>query len=149
LASESPEFIVAILFALRANPGASMGTLLSSKVNQWTLLIGMLPVVYAVSAGRIAPMEMDSRQVEEMLLTAAQSLFAVAIIANLSFSLGEALLIFVLFSTQLLIPDPAFRYYYSYLYIALAIGLVLLRRDYREAVLGLIFKTPTQAAKEH
>jgi cation:H+ antiporter len=149
LASESPEFIVAILFALRANPGASMGTLLSSKVNQWTLLIGMLPVVYAVSAGRIAPMEMDSRQVEEMLLTAAQSLFAVAIIANLSFSVGEALLIFALFSTQLLIPDPAFRYYYSFLYIALAIGLVLLRRDYRQAVLGLVSKTPTQAAKEH
>src|SRR5919197_1201 len=50
LASESPEFIVAILFALRAQPGTSMGALLSSKVNQWTLLVGMLPVVYAVPA---------------------------------------------------------------------------------------------------
>ena len=30
-----------------------MGTLLSSKVNQWTLLIGMLPMVYAISAGQI------------------------------------------------------------------------------------------------
>ncbi|PWB79501.1 MAG: sodium:proton exchanger, partial [Candidatus Methylomirabilota bacterium] len=38
LASESPEFIVAIVFAFRGNPGASMGTLVSSKVNQWTLL---------------------------------------------------------------------------------------------------------------
>ena len=51
LASESPEFIVAILFALKGQPGTSMGALLSSKVNQWTLLIGMLPIVYAVSAG--------------------------------------------------------------------------------------------------
>ena len=51
LASESPEFIVAILFALKAQPGTSMGALLSSKVNQWTLLVGMLPVVYAISAG--------------------------------------------------------------------------------------------------
>ena len=42
LASESPEFIVAILFALKAQPGTSMGALLSSKVNQWTLLVGML-----------------------------------------------------------------------------------------------------------
>src|SRR6266508_5354734 len=57
LASESPEFIVAILFALKAQPGTAMGALLSSKVNQWTLLIGMLPVVYAVSAGRLGPME--------------------------------------------------------------------------------------------
>src|SRR5262245_11123533 len=137
LASESPEFIVAILFALRAQPGTSMGAVLSSKVNQWTLLIGMLPVVYAVSAGKFGPMVMDNRQMEEMLLTAAQSLFAVAILANLSFSLGEALLIFVLFSAQLFTPDPRFRYYFSYLYIALTIGLIIFKRDSRHSMLAL------------
>jgi cation:H+ antiporter len=137
LASESPEFIVAVLFALRAQPGTSMGALLSSKVNQWTLLIGMLPVVFAVSAGRLGPMEMDQRQIEEMFLTAAQSLFAVAILANLSFSLGEAALIFVLFSTQLVFPDPQFRFYYSFLYIVLAVGMMLLKRDARRGVVGL------------
>jgi cation:H+ antiporter len=137
LASESPEFIVAILFALKANPGASLGTLISSKINQWTLLIGMLPVIYALSAGQIAPMHMDDRQIEELLLTAAQSLFAVAVLANLSFSLGEALLLFALFATQLLIPDPRFRYYFSFIYIALAVGLVSLKRDARAAVMDL------------
>jgi len=137
LASESPEFIVAILFALRGNPGASIGTLVSSKVNQWTLLIGMLPVVYAFSAGQIVPMQMDSRQVEEVLLTAAQSLFAVAILANLSFSLTEAALLFILFSTQLLIPDPRFRYYYSYLYILFTVGLFVIDRASRESFLAL------------
>jgi cation:H+ antiporter len=150
LASESPEFIVAILFALKGNPGASMGTLLSSKVNQWTLLVGMLPLVYAVSAGQVAPMVMDSRQVEEILLTAAQSLFAVAVLANLSFSLFEALMIFVLFSTQLLIPDPSFRYYYSFLYIVLAVGLVILKKDSRQGVRGLFLRVQTtQAVKKH
>ena len=137
LASESPEFIVAILFALRANPGASIGTLISSKINQWTLLIGMLPVVYAVSAGRITPMVMDERQIEELLLTAAQSLFAVAVLANLSFSVAEALMLFTLFVTQLLIPDPRFRYYFSFLYIVLAVGLVAFKADCREAVADL------------
>jgi len=115
LASESPEFFVAILFALRANPGASIGTLISSKVNQWTLLVGMLPVVYMISAGRIAPMHMDSRQVEKIFLTAAQSLFAVAILSNLFFSLGEAAVLFLLFSAQFLVPDPTVRYLYSFL----------------------------------
>ena len=143
LASESPEFIVAILFALRMQPGISMGALLSSKVNQWTLLIGMLPVVFAISAGRLGPMEMDQRQIEEMLLTAAQSLFAVAILANLSFSLGEAIVIFVLFSTQLFFPDPQFRFYYSFLYIALALGMVLLKKDVRHGVVGLICRAPS------
>jgi cation:H+ antiporter len=113
LASESPEFIVAILFALKSQPGTAMGALLSSKVNQWTLLIGMLPVVYAISAGNPGAMHMDSRQVEEIFLTAAQSLFAVAILANLSFSVIEAGAVFVLFSTQLMFTDPQFRFYYS------------------------------------
>jgi len=142
LASESPEFIVAILFALKAQPGTSMGALLSSKVNQWTLLIGMLPVVFMLSAGRIGPMEMDQRQIEEMFLTAAQSLFAVAILANLSFSLFEATVIFLLFSTQLLFPDPQFRFYYSFLYIVLAVGLVIGKKDARAGVLGLFGRRP-------
>ena len=143
LASESPEFIVAILFALRMQPGISMGALLSSKVNQWTLLIGMLPVVFAISAGRLGPMEMDQRQIEEMFLTAAQSLFAVAILANLSFSLVEATVIFVLFSTQLFFPDPLFRFYYSFLYIALAVGIMLLKKDARRGVVDLFGRAPS------
>ncbi len=142
LASESPEFIVAILFALKANPEASIGTLISSKVNQWTLLIGMLPIVYMISAGQLTPMQMDSRQVQEVLLTAAQSLFAVAILANLSFSLTEATLLFVLFSTQLMIPDPRFRYFYSFLYILFTIGLFIVSRDSRESFFGMLFHGP-------
>lgn len=138
LASESPEFIVAILFALKSQPGTSMGALLSSKVNQWTLLIGMLPVVYAVSAGGLAGMDMDSRQVEEMFLTAAQSLFAVAVLANLSFSLLEAGAIFLLFSTQLLFPDPQFRFYYSIFYVVLAVALMVFKKDVRSGVCGLL-----------
>jgi len=150
LASESPEFIVAILFALKAQPGTAMGALLSSKVNQWTLLIGMLPVVFMVSAGRLGPMEMDQRQIEEMFLTAAQSLFAVAILANLSFSLFEAAVIFVLFSTQLLFPDPQFRFYYSFLYIFLAIGLVVVKKDVRAGLLGLFSRgSPAGVLEKH
>jgi cation:H+ antiporter len=150
LASESPEFIVAILFALKAQPGTSMGALLSSKVNQWTLLIGMLPVVFMVSAGRLGPMEMDQRQIEEMFLTAAQSLFAVAILANLSFSLVEAAVIFLLFSTQLLFPDPQFRFYYSFLYVFLAVGLVIVKKDCRAGVFGLFSRgNPTGVLEKH
>jgi cation:H+ antiporter len=137
LASESPEFIVAILFALKANPGASLGTLLSSKVNQWTLLIGMLPLVYMFSAGEVRPMEMDERQGEEIFLTAAQSLFAVAVLANLSFSLKEAALLFGLFTTQLFIPDPRFRTIFAFVYIAITIGYFVFQSDSRRSLLAL------------
>jgi len=131
LASESPEFIVAILFALRGNPGASIGTLISSKVNQWTLLIGMLPLAYSASSGHPAAMVLDRRQVEEVLLTAAQSFFGVAVIANLRFSLVEALVIAVLFGSQLFFPSPAVRYGYSFGYIALTVLFLLTNRENR------------------
>lgn len=148
LASESPEFIVAILFALKGQPGTSMGALLSSKVNQWTLLIGMLPIVYAVSAESAGGMHMDARQVEEMFLTAAQSIFAVAVLANLSFSLLEALIVFVLFWTQLLFPDPQFRFYYSFLYVVLAAGLVLVKKDVRDGFVALFSRASASSVIE-
>lgn len=137
LASEAPEFIVAVLFALKANPGASLGTLISSKVNQWTLLIGMLPLVYMFSAGELKPMEMDDRQGEEIFLTAAQSLFGVAVIANLAFSVKEGALLFGLFAAQLFIPDPRIRYVFSFIYIALAVGHIGLRREGRKSFVEL------------
>ena len=137
LASESPEFIVAILFAVRGNAGAGMGTLISSKVNQWTLLIGMLPLAYAISGGRPAPMHLDGRQAEEILLTAAQSLLAVVILANWSFGLWEGMLLFGLFTTQLLIPVPWIRVGFSLLYLLITAG-YLASRSSRTAVRDLL-----------
>src|SRR5882672_6761683 len=131
LASESPEFIVAILFALRGNPGASIGTLISSKVNQWTLLIGMLPLAYSASSGRVAVMQLDQRQVEEVLLTAAQSLFGVAVIANMRFSIVEAAVVAALFASQLLFTSPIVRYGYAIAYVVLTILLLATNREIR------------------
>ncbi len=125
LASEAPEFIVAILFAVRGNAGAAMGTLISSKVNQWTLLIGMLPLAYGLSGGQFSePMHLDARQAEEILLTAAQSIFAVVILADFKFSVTDAILVFVLFITQVPFTSPEFRHSYSLVYVALAVGMV-------------------------
>ncbi len=148
LASESPEFIVAILFALKMQPGTSMGALLSSKVNQWTLLIGMIPIAYSMSAGNASGMQMDARQIEEMFLTAAQSIFAVAVLANLSFSLLEAGVVFALFSTQLFLPDPRFRFYYSFLYVVLAVALVIFKKDARDGLRGLFSRSSVSQAIE-
>jgi cation:H+ antiporter len=146
LASESPEFIVAILFAVRGNPGAAMGTLVASKVNQWTLLIGMLPLAYGASAGQfVTPMHLDTRQAEEILLTAAQSLFAVVILAGLRFSLADALVLFALFATQMPLTDPEFRYYYSFLYLALAAVILAVRPAVRRSLWLLVWRGPGRA----
>ena len=146
LASESPEFIVAILFALRGNPGASIGTLISSKVNQWTLLIGMLPLAYSASNGHVAPMVLDRRQVQEVLLTAAQSFFGVAVIANLRFSLLEALVVATLFASQLFFTSPSVRYAYAIVYIALTVLLLATNRENRRGFFDIRRLRPGHAA---
>ena len=100
LASEAPELLVAGLFAWRLNTNAGLGALVSSKVNQWTLLVGTLPLVFSVSAGSLSGLPIDALQREELFLTAAQSVFAVAVLTNRSISVREALALLALFLTQ-------------------------------------------------
>ena len=91
------------MYAWRLNTNAGLGTLVSSKVNQWTLLVGTLPIVFALAAGGLHGLPVDAHQREELLLTAAQSFFALAVLATLSISSREAVMLFTLFWAQFLI----------------------------------------------
>jgi cation:H+ antiporter len=132
LASEAPELLVAGLYAYRLNTNAGLGTLVSAKVNQWTLLVGTLPIVFAITSSSLHGLPIDATQREELLLTAAQSAFAVLILANLSISVREALALFGLFWAQFLIgalvPSSAHgieRIVMSVIYLVLAAGIVI------------------------
>ncbi len=100
LASEAPELLVAGLFAWRLKTNSGLGTLVSSKVNQWTLLVGTLPIVFVVAGGALSGLPLDRLQREELFLTAAQSAFAVAVLASRSLSVREAWALFGLFMSQ-------------------------------------------------
>jgi cation:H+ antiporter len=100
LASEAPELLVAGLFAWRLNTEAGLGALVSSKVNQWTLLVGSLPIVFMIASNSLHGLPIDALQREELFLTAAQSAFAVAVLANLTLSVKEAFLLLGLFLSQ-------------------------------------------------
>lgn len=132
LASESPEVLVAGLLAWRGRAAVGMGALISSKVNQWTLLIGTLPIAFLLSAGEFHFMSgglpLDDRQREEIFLTAAQSLFAIAVFANLRMGRNEAVILFVLFATQLFITSEQVRVYYAIGYTVLSIILLVRAR---------------------
>ena len=111
LASEAPELLVAILFAWRLRTTEALATLVSSKVNQWTLLVGTLPIVFSVAAGTTSGLPVDTAQRQELLLTAAQSVFALALLVNLELTVREAGLLFGLFFAQFAlgaaVPDSA------------------------------------------
>jgi cation:H+ antiporter len=105
VASEAPEFVVALVFAWRGQAGMALGSLLSAKLNQWTLLVGMIPGVFAISHGTLEhPIPMSGLQMNEIMLTAAQSLLGVLVLAGLRLSGGGALLLFGLFAGQLVLP---------------------------------------------
>jgi cation:H+ antiporter len=82
------------------NTNAALGSLVSSKVNQWTLLVGTLPIVYAVSLGALEGLPIEGRQREELWVTAAQSAFALAVLANRTLSVKEAFGLLGLFFGQ-------------------------------------------------
>lgn len=126
-ASEAPEFLVAAILAWRGRASVAMGALLSSKVNQWTLLIGGLPIAYAISGGTLEGLPLDARQKEELFLTAAQSFFALAVVMSLSFSKREAIVLAALFLVQFAIPISEVRMVIAVTYVVL--GLSLLARE--------------------
>lgn len=128
LASEAPEFIVALIFASRGRAGMALGMLISAKVNQWTLLVGSLPVAYLLGGGGTA-MVLDARQIEEIILTAAQTLMGVAILLTLRFHLWAAAALLGLFAVQFAIPGTEGRLILSALYLAVAAALFFIHRD--------------------
>jgi cation:H+ antiporter len=142
LASEAPEFAVASLLVLRGRLAKGMLTLVSSKVNQWTLLIGTLPVVTTIAAGEPRVLALDARQAEEVLLTAAQSLFGVAVLANLVLSRVQAVLLATLFAGQLLVPSTEGRFLFAIAYLVAALGVAAFQKSARvglgQALRGLV-----------
>ncbi len=103
LASEAPELLVAGLYAWHLNANSGLAALVSSKVNQWTLLVGTLPIVFAISSGALHGLPLDSLQREELFVTAAQSAFAVAVLANRTINRREAWAMLTLFLIQLVL----------------------------------------------
>ena len=162
LASEAPELLVAGLFAWRLNTEAGLGALVSSKVNQWTLLVGTLPIVFAISSGTLHGLPLDSLQREELFLTAAQSAFAVAVLANRSISVKEAWALLGLFLSQFVLgavlPEGVReleRIVVGIVYMILAAGMIyrqrravgpLLRDGFRTPVAELVHAEPVLEA---
>jgi cation:H+ antiporter len=127
LASEAPELLVASMLAFRGHSDAAFGTVLSSKVNQWTLLVGSLPVAYFVGGGR-GGLPLDARQVEEMVLTASQALLGFAVLCNLELRRWEAIALLFLFLIQFALPGQASRLLLSAAYLVLSLAVLMVHR---------------------
>jgi cation:H+ antiporter len=114
--SEFPELASTFYFARQADkaPMALMN-IVSSNINQWTLLVGMLPIVYSLSGGAISSIPLDPEQEAELLLTIAQGIVALVFLLNMKLEWWEAALLLVLYLGQAVFANtaaqsPAFAY---------------------------------------
>jgi cation:H+ antiporter len=79
--------------------------MVSSNINQWTVLVAMIPIVYSFSRGEVSVVHFDHHQKVEIFLTMAQSFLGFLFLANMEFRWYEALGLFSLWFAQFILPD--------------------------------------------
>jgi len=104
--SEFPEKVSAFRWAsrVRTAPMALMN-MMSSNVNQWTVLAAMIPLAFSLSRGEPASLPFDHAQRDEILLTILQSAVAVLILLDLKFDWWNAAGLFLLWLAQFLVAE--------------------------------------------
>ena len=118
--SEFPEKVSAFKWAatVRKAPMAVMN-MVSSNINQWTMLAAMIPVVYSFSRGEISAIPFDGMHRHEIMLTILQSLLGMVLLLNMKYSAWEAGAIFFLWLAQFMVPDLREEIQWAY------VGLIL------------------------
>jgi cation:H+ antiporter len=113
--SEFPEKVSAFHWArqVKKAPMALMN-MVSSNINQWTMLVAMIPLVYSYGIGNISEIHFDAHQKEEILLTLAQAGVGFMLLLNMNFSWYEAVGLFALWLAQFL--QPHWRVEITYVY---------------------------------
>jgi cation:H+ antiporter len=122
--SEFPEFLSSFRWANTGNraPMALMNVV-SSNINQWTVLAGMIPVVYSLSLGHLAAVPFDAVHRHEILLTLLQSLMGMLLLVNMRYTWWEAAMLFVLWFVQFVRPGLRQEVVTAYL-VAIGVGVV-------------------------
>lgn len=120
--SEFPESLTAYIWAaMVVGAGMGLSNLISSKLNQWTLLIATIPAAYSLGAGRAAALPLTARSHEEIFLTAAQSLFGGSLLLDRKFTMKRAAALLILFLVQFAFTSQWIRIAVGGMYLVLAI----------------------------
>jgi len=103
--TEFPEKVNAFYWSrtVRLAPMALLN-MISSKVNQWTLLVAMIPIVYSLSAGEVRAIPIDLHHQEEILLSLVMTFYGCAVLMKRKFTRGNAAVMFTLWLIQFIYP---------------------------------------------
>jgi cation:H+ antiporter len=115
--SEFPEKLSAFYWARKVSTASvALMNMVSSNINQWSILSAMIPILFVISAGEIKPLMFDEMQRHEIILTILQSFLGFLLLLNLQLVFYEALILFVFWLVQFSIPS--FREEMIWIYLA-------------------------------
>jgi cation:H+ antiporter len=134
--SEFPEKVSAFYWARTIDKAPiALMNMISSNINQWTLLAAMLPIVYSISKGAPTAIPLDSEQQVELLLTLAQALLGALFLLEMKLQWWEAAGLFVLWFVQFVLsPLARVHEYFTFAYFAwAAVDIILIIAGRRQA----------------
>ena len=113
--SEFPEKLSAFYWARKVRTAnVALMNMVSSNINQWTILAAMIPIVLAISAGELRALQFDEHQRQEIFLTILQSFLGFLLLLNLQLKFHEALVLFVFWLVQFVVPSSRDLMLYVY-----------------------------------
>jgi cation:H+ antiporter len=144
--SEFPEKLSAFNWARKVTKAPmALANFVSSSINQWTILVAMIPFIYSFGMGKISFIVFDDHQKLEILLTIIQSYLGFLFLASMNFAFFEAAALFVLWLAQFLVPG--IRLEITWVYGAWALlETVRLVKNYRQRNAFRVF---LRLAREH
>ena len=114
--SEFPEKLSAFYWARKVRTAnVALMNMVSSNINQWSILSAMIPILFVISAGKLRPLAFDVHQREEILLTILQSFLGFLLLVNMELRFHEALILFVFWFAQFVMPS--WRHVMIYVYL--------------------------------
>jgi cation:H+ antiporter len=114
--SEFPEKLSAFYWARKVSTAnVALMNMVSSNINQWSILSAMIPILFVISAGELRPLPLDGVQRQEILLTILQSFLGFLLLLNLELKMHEASILFVFWFVQFVMPSWREAMIYVYL----------------------------------
>lgn len=104
--SEFPEKLSAFYWAKKVDKAPmALVNFVSSSINQWTILVAIIPFIYSFGLQKISAVAFDEHQKLEIILTIIQSYLGFLFLASMDFALLEACGLFGLWLAQFIFPD--------------------------------------------
>lgn len=114
--SEFPEKTTAFMWAARMKKATTgMMNMVSSNLNQWTLLAGTLPWIFSLSSRSYSTIIFDDHQREEILLTILQTAMVVVCMWDGKITWWKSFLIFILWVLGFFMPSERHHLVYAHL----------------------------------